>query len=108
MMYPIWPAAVSLWMNDKDPFLTMVRLILPCPCNSTTKRPTLLLSESIVNSCACIILPGKVTDIISPSKEEALQSQLKTAEAMDVGLERDQKISEIIFQKFKKNIKNFF
>tara|TARA_R100000805_G_scaffold475_10_gene947 strand:- start:4127 stop:11347 length:7221 start_codon:yes stop_codon:yes gene_type:complete len=43
----------------------------------------------------CIILPGKVTDIVSQEKEVALQEQLKIAESMQIGEERDARIAEI-------------
>jgi len=43
----------------------------------------------------CVILPGKVTDIISQEKETALQDQLRIAKSMEVGPERDARIAEI-------------
>jgi hypothetical protein len=53
------------------------------------------ISDYDLENYHCIILPGKVTDIISQEKETALQEQLKIAKSMKVGPERDARIDEI-------------
>ena len=53
------------------------------------------ISDYDLENYHCILLPGKVTDIISPSKEIALREQLNIAKSMPLGEERSKRISEI-------------
>jgi hypothetical protein len=53
------------------------------------------ISDYDLENYHCIILPGKVTDIVSQEKENALQEQLKAAASMTVGPDRDKRIAEI-------------